>query len=237
MPAHNEEATIRAVAEGALAHADQVWVVDDGSTDGTAAALQGLALRLIRHAENAGKGQRLADALDEALASGAWGVITLDADGQHDPADIPAFRARALEAPGALILGDRSIGREAMPRVRAIAIAFGNIFIGWACGQRLRDAQCGMRLYPAGFVHAAVPARLRHGFVFETAALIHGAEAGLRFATVPIRARYAGFQHRPSHFRPVADFALIFLAVTEHLLSRHLALRGLLRSLGLRIWN
>lgn len=223
------------MAEGALAHADKVWVVDDGSSDGTATALQGLPVRLIRHPQNAGKGQRLAEGLEEAFAQGAWGVVTLDGDGQHDPADIPAFRKRALEVPGALILGDRSIGRGAMPRDRALAIAFGNIFIGWACGWRIADAQCGMRLYPRGFAHARVPKRLRHGFVYETAALIHGAEAGLRHASVPIRARYAGFQHRPSHFRPVTDFALIFAAVAGHLISRRLALRGLFRSLGLGI--
>lgn len=216
-----------------LPHVDRVWVVDDGSTDGTGEALTGLKVELIRHKENLGKGERLAEGLDRAFGAGAAMVVTLDADGQHDPALIPAFLARAAEQPGALILGNRFGDTRAIPNGRARAIRFGNFFIGWACGWRIHDAQCGMRLYPAAFGrYVQVPAHRRRGFVFETAALMHAAEAGLPFAEVPIAARYAGFQHRPSHFRPIADFLAIFGTVTAFLLSRGLRLRGLSRMLG-----
>ena len=219
----------------ALAHADAVWVIDDGSTDGTDEALAGLDIRLVRHEANLGKGERLAEGLAAAFAEGVWGVVTIDGDGQHDPGDIPAFRAAALAQPGALISGERERS-SAMPRHRAASIAFGNVFIGWACGWRIRDAQCGMRLYPAAFgAHVRVPERLATGFVFETAALMYAAEAGLTLATVPIETRYAGFQHRPSHFRPVADFLAIFAAVARFLVERGLRPSGLLPSLGLTL--
>ncbi|MEM7505718.1 MAG: glycosyltransferase family 2 protein [Pseudomonadota bacterium] len=233
MPAHNEIHTIREVVEGAMPHVDRVWVVDDGSTDGTSAALDGLDIELIRHDQNLGKGERLAEGLARAFDAGASVVVTLDADGQHDPAAIPAFLARAAEQPGAIILGTRFGDTREIPKGRARAIRFGNFFIGWACGWRISDAQCGMRLYPVAFHHHVdVPPGRRRGFVFETAALMHAAEAGLPFAEVPIAARYKGFQHRPSHFRPIADFMAIFGAVTAFLLSRRLRVRGLSRMLG-----
>ena len=98
IPAHNEEETIRAVFEGTLEHVDRVLVISDGSTDGTVAALAGLPVEIVDHTENRGKGYRLAEGLDHAIANGAEAVLTLDADDQHDPDDIPAFIAAATEA-------------------------------------------------------------------------------------------------------------------------------------------
>ncbi|MEM1382642.1 MAG: glycosyltransferase family 2 protein [Pseudomonadota bacterium] len=235
IPAHNEAQTIRAIAEAARPHVDGMIVIDDGSTDGTSEALAGLPIRLIRHSQNAGKGPRLAEGLAAAFAAGAAQVVTLDGDGQHDPGDIPAFRAAARGNPGALILGDRSAAMATMPQGRARSIRFGNLFIGWACGRPIADAQCGMRLYPRQVWQTlSVPRRHIRGFVYETAVLLYAAEAGAAFATVPIPARYAGFQKRPSHFRPVADFLLIAWAVTQFLVSRGFRVGGLLTVLGLR---
>lgn len=234
IPAHNEARTIRAVVTATLPLVDAVIVVDDGSTDGTAAALDGLPVQIVRHEVNAGKGQRLAQGLALAFATGAAQVVLLDADGQHDPADIPAFRTRAAQAPQALVIGDRSADMAAMPRGRARGIRFGNFFIGWACGRRIRDAQCGMRLMPrAVWAALDIPARDRRGFVFETAMLLHTARAGFAFAPVPIRARYAGFVQRPSHFRPWGDTLAIAGTVTRFLLAHRLCLRGLLIVTGI----
>lgn len=234
IPAHDEAATIRAVAAGALAQGVRVLVISDGSTDGTVAALDGLPVEVIAHAENRGKGPRLAEGLDHAFEAGAEAVLTMDADGQHDPADIPAFLAAAQAAPRAIVMGDRSADRAAMPRLRAAGIAFGDFFIGWACGRRIRDAQCGMRLYPAALWRAVRldPGEQAH-FVFETAVLMHGAEAGFGLVRVPIKARYAGFQQRPSHYRPLRDTLRIVRAVTRFLVRRRFRPRGLLIALGL----
>ncbi|MEM6906716.1 MAG: glycosyltransferase family 2 protein [Pseudomonadota bacterium] len=234
IPAHNEVATIRPVVAEALTHGDKVLVIDDGSTDGTAAALDGMGVEVIRHAENIGKGGRLAEGLAHAFGQGASAALTLDADGQHDPAEIPAFRRAAETHPGALVLGSRARDMQAMPPVRARAIRFGDWFISWAAATRIRDAQCGMRLIPREVWDSlAIPKRLCRGFIYETALLLYAAEAGARITPVPIAARYKGFQQRPSHFRPIADFLAITATVTWFLLTRGLCPRGLLVALGI----
>ena len=234
IPAHNEVLTIRGIVEAARAHVDRVIVIDDGSTDGTSKQLDGLDIQLIRHETNAGKGRRLVEGLELAFHEGIDQVITLDGDGQHDPESIPNFLQCADQNSDAFVLGDRSAQMDRIPRERAMAIRFGNFFIGWACVQRISDAQCGMRLYPAAMwkdVH--VPADEVDRFLFETAVLLHSAKAGYRFVTVPIDARYAGFTQRPSHFAPVRDFFQLFGLVTKFLFTNRLQPRGFLVALKL----
>ncbi len=233
IPAYNEAGTIREIVEGALAHVDRVLVISDGSTDDTVARLQGLPVEVLAHAENRGKGARLAEGLEHAFRQGADCVLTLDADGQHNPTQIPAFLDAARRLPGSLILGDRMGTPGPMPRARAASIGFGDFFISWAAGHRLRDCQCGMRLYPAElWSRIRVPARECRHFVFETAVLMHAAEAGFDLARVPIEARYAGYQHRPSRFRPVLDTVRITGAVARFILRGAARPRGLLIALG-----
>jgi glycosyltransferase involved in cell wall biosynthesis len=228
IPAHNEVLTIRAIVEAVAGHVDTVLVIDDGSTDGTAEALTGAPVHLVRHASNAGKGARLVEGLRLAGETGATQVITLDADGQHDPEMIPAFLASARVNPGAFILGDRSGDTAHMPRSRVFGNRFGSFFVSWACARRLRDAQCGMRLYPLGVWRTvAVPTHLIDGFLFETAVLLYAAEADVPFVTLPIASRYDGFVHRPSHFKPIRDFMKLAGMVARFLCSRRLRLRGL----------
>ena len=150
IPAYNEAGTIRGIVQGVLAHVDRVLVISDGSTDGTVAELAGLPVEVLAHAENRGKGARLAEGLEHAFRQGAECVLTLDADGQHDPAEIPNFLAALRDRPQCLILGDRLGDHGPMPRRRAASIAFGDFFISWAAGRPMRDCQCGMRIYPAG---------------------------------------------------------------------------------------
>lgn len=234
IPAFNEAGTIREVVEAVLAHADRVLVVSDGSTDGTVARLSGLPVDVVEHAENRGKGLRLAEGLDRAFHDGAECVLTLDADGQHDPADIPAFFAAARQAPEALIVGQRLRDRGAMPARRAASISFGDFFITWATALRLRDCQCGMRLYPADlWARMRIPARERSHFVFETAVLLRAAEAGGNIARVPIAARYAGFVQRPSRFRPIIDTLRIARQVGSFIIAGGARPKGLLIALGL----
>jgi glycosyltransferase involved in cell wall biosynthesis len=234
IPAYNEAGTIRAVAEGALAHVARVLVISDGSTDGTVARLAGLPVEVLEHAENRGKGFRLAEGLEHAFSAGADCVLTLDADGQHDPDAIPAFLAAARRAPRALVIGDRLGDSRPMPRTRAASIRFGDFFISWAAGRRVRDCQCGMRLYPAElWSRIRVPARDRSHFVFETAVLLRAAAAGCEIVRVPVAARYAGFVCRPSRFRPVLDTLRIACSVARFIVGGRARPRGLLIALGL----
>src|SRR6187455_999725 len=141
IPALNEVATIRAIAKRASAAADIVVVVDDGSTDGTAAALDGVPITLLRHERNLGKAASLWDGIETALAAGAGTVVTMDGDGQHDVDDVPRL-LRALAAyPNSLAIGARVRCHGPMPRTRRFANRFADFWISWAAGHRVLDSQ------------------------------------------------------------------------------------------------
>jgi len=229
IPAYNEAATIRGVAERALDQIPSVIVVDDGSSDGTAAALDGLPVTLVRNPRNLGKAASLWRGMALALAEEASAVVTLDGDGQHRPEDIPRLLAAHRRDPDALIVGARLHDGRRMPAERYYANRVANFWIGWAAGQRVEDSQSGFRVYPASLL-CALPARLGRAasFVFESEVLIEAGRRGVRLAWVPVPAVYEPGARR-SHFRPVADVALITRMVAWKLVSGRLILRGLAR--------
>lgn len=231
IPAYNERATIRAVVERTRRQIAHVIVVDDGSSDGTACALEGLDVSVLRNQRNAGKARSLAIGVEEALRRGADAVVTLDGDGQHPPEEIPRLLAAHLLEPRAIVIGTRLHEARNIPRARYLANRFANFWIGWAAGQRIEDSQSGFRLYPAPAWRELRP-RCRHieGFVFESEILIEAGRRGVPLLGVAIPAIYPT-RGRRSHFRPVADIAHIVRMVAWKLLSRGMCLPGLLRSL------
>jgi len=231
IPSYNEAATIRGVVERTLAQLPRVIVVDDGSTDGTSAALDGLPVTLIRNPRNLGKAASLWRGMAVALAENAAAVVTLDGDGQHRPEDIPRLLETHHADPHALVVGARLHEGGSIPADRYFANRFANFWIAWAAGQHVEDSQSGFRVYPASLLRALPPRLVRAAsFVFESEILIEAGRRGLKLAFVPIPAIYEP-QARRSHFRPVVDFVLITRMVAWKLLSRGLYLRGLLRSL------
>ena len=127
IPAYNETRTIRALAQRTLASGLDLAVIDDGSVDGTAQALAGLPLTLLRHETNRGKAAALATGFAWALSHGADAVVTLDGDGQHSPEDIARLIAVAKSYPNRLVIAARLIGRRAYPRARNFANAFAEV--------------------------------------------------------------------------------------------------------------
>jgi glycosyltransferase involved in cell wall biosynthesis len=231
IPAFNEARTIRDVAECTLRQVPFVVVVDDGSIDGTVAALAGLPVTLLRNDGNCGKAVSLAKGAEYALARGAEAILTLDGDGQHRPEDIPLLLAAYKHDPGAVVIGERLHDRDRIPWGRYLANRFANFWIAWAAGQPIADSQSGFRVYPAALLREVRPRLDRaSGFVFESEILIEVARRGVRLATVPIAAIYPT-RGRRSHFRPVLDIARIARMVAWKLLSRGLYLPGLIRSL------
>ena len=231
IPAYNEVGTIRDIAQRVLSVNSWLIVVDNASSDGTAEALAGLPLTLMRNHENRGKGASLSHGMRHALEQGADAVVTLDGDAQHLPEDIPRLLDAHARHPNAIVIGARLHDRRGIPLDRYLANRIGNFFVGWAAGRALADSQSGFRVYPAALLRTLGPCFERAtGFVFESEILIEAARGGAAIVAVPIAAIYEP-RGRRSHFRPVLDFARIGRMVASKIASRGFDLPGLVRSL------
>lgn len=231
IPAYNEAATIRDVAERTLRFLADVIVVNDGSTDGTAAALLGLPVTLVSNPANLGKGASLWRGFALALADGADAVVTLDGDAQHCPEDIPRLVAAAEAHSGRIIIGARLWDKDRVPPLRYFGNRFANFWVAWAAGFPVQDSQSGFRLYPAAVLRQV---NVFHGpnarFAFESEILIEAGRAGVRTCAVQIAALYPP-NARASYYRSVVDTARIVGMIAWKLVSRGFYPRGLLRSL------
>jgi glycosyltransferase involved in cell wall biosynthesis len=217
IPAYQAAATVGGVVRGVLDRVPQVVVVDDGSTDATAAAARDAGAAVVRHAANRGKGAALVTGLAHLAAAGATHALTLDADGQHLPSEIPKLLAATARAPRALVVGVRmKEGHE----IRGI-----NRFGNWVAdrlmtaiaGTALPDTQSGFRVYPIAATLALGARGSR--FDFETEILLRAARAGVPLEGVPVGVHYPPVAERVSHFRPWVDTARIVRTVARIMLG------------------
>ncbi|MBO9717448.1 MAG: glycosyltransferase family 2 protein [Pseudoxanthomonas sp.] len=220
IPALNEALRIGEVVEQTLRHCPWVIVVDDGSDDGTGECLRDLPVTVLRHPSRRGKGAALRTGFAEALARGARGVLTIDGDGQHDPADLPRLLEAAARHPRCIVIGARLHHRAAAPAFRRMANAFGDWGVAWAAGHRIVDTQSGQRYYPSSVI--ALDDVPGEDFVFEAQLLISAARRlGVRCVSVPVVTRYRGSEGGPlrrSHFRPLRDLYRITSHVVRQVL-------------------
>jgi glycosyltransferase involved in cell wall biosynthesis len=231
IPAYNEGATVGNVAARARRYCRNVIVVDDGSTDGTVEALAALDITLLRNDRNRGKGDSLWRGFQQAMAQGAVGVITLDADGQHAPEEIASFIEATLTDPHALIVGARRSLERKTSRWRYLANRIADFWISWAAGRPMEDSQSGFRLYPVRLLRTLTVKHGREqGFVFESEVLIEAARRGLQILHIPVTVT-PRTGSRPSHFRPVLDIMRITRMVAWKILQRGFYLRGLLATI------
>ncbi|MEA2612836.1 MAG: hypothetical protein QOI52_795 [Chloroflexota bacterium] len=198
VPAHDEAPRITAVISAAR-NLLPVIVVDDGSTDATAARAREAGAEVIEQRPNQGKGMALRTGVGRALADGADAILTLDADGQHDPAEIPRFLdAWAADARPDLVIGRRNF--RSMPPARRMSNELGGRAFSWAVGRPIPDNQSGYRLVSRRLAEATL-ASDEPGFAFEVEQITTCIRMGGTIAWVPIQTIYAG---APSHIRPLA---------------------------------
>ena len=148
IPVYNHAAGVRDIAIRSLEVCPDVLVVDDGSTDGSAEVLKGLPVRFIRHEKNRGKGAAILTAVEEARRLGMSHIITIDADGQHDPADITLFMPLIEKDPLAIVIGKRCFNVENVPFSSRFGRVFSNFWLRVQTGCSLKDTQSGFRAYP-----------------------------------------------------------------------------------------
>ena len=195
VPGYQEGPRIGAVVEGARAFLPVV-VVDDGSTDDTASRAETAGATVLVRRPNAGKGAALRAGFRYALERDAAAVVTLDGDGQHDPAEIPLFLEAFARARPELVLGRRDFAD--MPPVRRISNTLGGWIFSAAVGRRVADNQSGYRLIGRQLMTAMLDST-DSGFAFEVEMIARCIALGLPMTEVPIRTIYAG---EPSHIRP-----------------------------------
>jgi len=209
IPGYNEAPRIGAVIREARQHLP-VIVVDDGSSDGTADVAREAGATVVEQRPNQGKGAALRAGFRRAIDDDATAILTLDADGQHDPREIPGFLdAGAADPPPDLVIGSRNF--RAMPPVRRLSNELGRIAFSWAVGRPIPDNQSGYRLVSRRLAEATL-ASDEHGFAFEVEQITTCIRMGGAIAWVPIRTIYAG---EPSHIRPIAHLREFVRIVRE----------------------
>ena len=198
IPAWNEEEFIGPVIEAAREQLP-VLVVDDGSEDGTPDLAVAAGAEVVRHEENKGKGQALITGFKWTLAQGFEAVISLDADGQHDPAEIPLFISAYKENAGDLIIGRRNFRQ--MPFPNRYANPIGSWLLSLALKQRIFDNQCGYRLHTRKLLESLDLKTA--GFELEVEVVMQTVCLGMAIGWVPIRTIYG--TGKVSYFHPLYD--------------------------------
>lgn len=216
IPSYNPGPKVIETVRAARAQWNPVWVVVDGSTDGTTAMLQELAasdagLKLIVLAQNQGKGAAVLEGIRQAAAAGFTHALTMDSDGQH-PADlIPAFMAASQAAPEKMVLGKPVFGPEA-PALRVNGRKVSN---GWANLETLwmgiGDSLYGFRVYPiAPLVKIMRGNRFMRRFDFDPEAVVRLCWAGVYPLNVDAPVRYLSAEEGGvSHFKYLRDNTLL----------------------------
>lgn len=199
IPGYNEGPRIAEVVSAARRHLP-VIVVDDGSADDTAAQAEAAGATVIRLVPNRGKGAALREGFRHAIDAGVTAVVTLDADGQHDPTEIPRILAAAKTTNAELVVGQRDFRQ--MPPIRRLSNTVGGRIFSASVGRSIPDNQSGFRLVGRRLM-AALLDSTEDGFAFEVEMIARCIAMDLPIAWVPIRTIYAG---EPSHIRPWAHF-------------------------------
>jgi glycosyltransferase involved in cell wall biosynthesis len=210
IPAYQAAPSIGDVVRGTLEILPEVLVVDDGSTDGTAEVARRAGARVISHPVNRGKGAALSTGFRDLFGRGFEAVLTLDADGQHLPSEIP--KVLAAQGEGDLILGVRDHLFGEMSTVRRLSNRLSSQAISFAAGQRLSDIQTGFRLYSKRLIDTVGFPEAR--FEAESAVVVRAARRGFRVVTVPVHLGFADGR-TTSHYRPLMDSFRIAGAVTR----------------------
>lgn len=196
IPAYNEADRVGKVVRSAIGHVDAVIVVDDGSTDGTAEAAESAGARVIRHVLNGGAGAATMTGIEAARLMRATAVVTLDADEQHDPADIPRLIDPVKRDDADIVFGNRFGLRpdgkgNRIPKIRRLFNTAGNLVTLLVTGKWVQDSQCGYKVFGPKALRQ-IDLRMS-GFEFCTEIVREAVRHKWRITHVPTKVLYSEY--------------------------------------------
>jgi glycosyltransferase involved in cell wall biosynthesis len=203
IPVYNHADSIYDVVSRCLKYYPDVLVVDDGSQEDVEAALADLEVTVIRHEHNLGKGRAILTAARYAEEHHKTHIITIDADGQHYPEQIPDFIATANDHPEAILLGVRDFNSSDAPFSSRFGRAFGNFWVRLQTGIKIKDIQSGYRMYPVFVLNNLK--YLFHTYAFEDEVVVRALWAGVPVQELAVKAYYPTREKRISHFCKLRD--------------------------------
>ena len=221
VPTYNNVKTLPTVLRELAALPYDLMVVNDGATDGTQACIEALEVKfeakgrclyVVSYTPNRGKGYALRQALKVLHSKGYDYALSIDADGQHDAADIAGFIHILQQHPTALMVGSRGMKHENMPRKNTFANRFSNFWFAVQTAQHLPDTQSGFRAYP--LKRLGKMRFFTRRYEWEIEVLVRAAWSGIPLRAQPISVYYPPKEERVSHFRPGRDFLRISLLNT-----------------------
>ena len=211
VPAYMEEKKINDVISRILKYVSDVVVIDDGSTDRTSEQAADAGAKVVRHERNMGKGAALNTGFNYAREQNFDYLITMDADGQHDPADIPRFIEAYLRTGIPVLIGNRMWHLKDMPIVRQMTNRFMSWYLSKLMRQYVPDTQCGFRLYRSDVI-PFVSAHAKR-FAAESEILLHIIARGIRIDSVPIAVIYSD---EKSKINPLWDTFRFFMMIHQY---------------------
>ncbi len=221
IPTYNNATNITNVIREALEYCDDIYVINDGSTDETLSLIEefGASIKFISYEVNRGKGNALILGFRKAINDGFEYAITIDSDGQHYAHDLPIFIEKLEQEPNTVLIGARQLDKKNMSGGSSFANKFSNFWFNVETGISLKDTQSGYRLYP--LVPISKMKFFTKKYEFEIEIIVRLSWRGCKVLSVPIDVYYPTKKERVSHFRPFKDFlrisilntVLVFLAL------------------------
>lgn len=208
IPTYNNAQTLLQVINDVAKYADNIIVVNDGSTDATNHILAKFdSIYIVSYLNNKGKGFALRTGFEAARKKGFDYVITIDSDGQHFADDIPVFVEQLETEKNAIIIGARNMNQESVPGKSNFGNKFSNFWFKFNTGITVPDTQSGYRLYPVKLLKGIN--FITPKYEFEVEVIVRAAWKGIGVLAVPVKVYYPPAEERISHFRPVPDFSRV----------------------------
>ena len=205
IPSYNEAKTIGGIVKEVRAQGLSVYVVDDGSSDDTAAVASEAGAIVIKNERNMGKGASLREGFKLILKDGCDAVVVMDGDNQHEAASIPDFMHQAKTEGADMVIGNRMLDTKAMPYVRLNTNRFMSYILSKMCGQKIPDTQCGYK-----FITRKVLENITldsSNFEIESELIMKAGRKGFKITSVPIKTIY---QDEKSKINPIFDTLRFF---------------------------